>query len=103
LDEAAHSIFAIKYWVLSRKISQLVKGNEDLRLDCKSRTIFAFQMFLILSTGIAYALTDSYQFKNVTILLAVLTLAPYIAFALLGEALWKLTRCGSEHLQLSSL
>ncbi len=53
-DELIHAIFATKYWVLSRKILQIVKTKEDSTLECKARSIFAIQVVLIFSTSIVY-------------------------------------------------
>jgi hypothetical protein len=52
-DEIVHSIFAIKYWSLSRKITEFISKKEDKHLNCKARFIFSTQMLLILSSVIA--------------------------------------------------
>lgn len=42
------TIFAIKYWVLSRRILCLIKLIEDKYLEIKGKVVFCFVMFLTL-------------------------------------------------------
>ena len=39
LDESVHCIFAVKYWVLSRQISNLMNNTEDKYLAYKARSL----------------------------------------------------------------
>ncbi len=103
-DEIVHTIFAIKYWVLSRKINQLVSNKEDKYLDCKARLIFLLQMLLILFTSIAWSLVYIVDLTNkgYETILVFYTLNPYISFVILAEAFWKLKSCGADKYSLSS-
>jgi hypothetical protein len=91
-----HSIFAIKYWVLSRKISQFINKKENKFIDCKARSIFCAQMLLIISICVSLWFYEEDRFKRVKIFQVFFTLPMYTAFALLAEALWKLSGCGGH-------
>jgi hypothetical protein len=39
-DFLAHSILVIKYWVISQKVAQIMKNEQDKYLDCKANFIF---------------------------------------------------------------
>ena len=41
-DELVHSIFAIKYWVLSMKIKEIISEKQDTKIAIKSWTIITF-------------------------------------------------------------
>lgn len=47
-NELVHTLFAIKYWALSKKIFQLLTGKPDKNLNCKVKIILSFQIALIL-------------------------------------------------------
>jgi len=46
----AHGIFVMKYWVLSKKIRQIVQEEEDKHLNVKAWIITVSLCVLILST-----------------------------------------------------
>jgi hypothetical protein len=63
-------------------------------------------MLLILSTNIAnyFVLSKNLAKQNLehTLFGIFWTLPPFIAFGILGEALWKLKCCGGENYSLST-
>ncbi len=87
-DETAHTIFAIKFWALSKKINEIVNRTQDQHLECKVWTIFLLQMALILSTTIALTIMgpSGKYFAlapiGFSVFDATLTLPPFIAFAI---------------------
>jgi len=52
-----HTQFAIKYWVLSRKIMAILNKFDDKRLQTKSYVIFYSIISLIIITSVYYLVT----------------------------------------------
>ncbi len=107
LDETIHTIFALKYWVLSRRIKEIVSGTQDKHLNLKARAIFTLQMLIILSTTmtlIYLGSTQKYYFlpiAKMSIFNAFLCLPPFISFFLLAEALYRLNTCEGGNYTMS--
>ena len=105
LDETVHTIFALKYWVLSRRIKEIVTRTLDTNLNSKVKTIFTVQILIILSTTTTLVYLGStgkyYSIDKIAIFNAFLCLPPFISFFILAEALYKLSKCEGGNYTLS--
>ena len=90
-------IFAVKYWLLSRKILQYVNNKVDKHLSIKASVIFGLQMALILTTVTIPLFYWPHTFPNTGAKFYVFTfffsLSPYVSMVILADGLLKLWDC----------
>jgi hypothetical protein len=55
MNMLAHSIFVLKYWIVSKKIEAMVSNKNDKYVGLKANAIFGILIVLILSTGCYYS------------------------------------------------
>ena len=55
MNMLAHSIFVLKYWIVSKKIEAMILNKNDKYVGCKANTIFGTLIILILLTGSYYS------------------------------------------------
>jgi len=55
MNMLAHSIFVLKYWIVSKKIEAMVSNENDKYVGLKANAIFGILIVLILSTGCYYS------------------------------------------------
>jgi len=53
-NNMVHTIFGMKYWIISRKINQLVNESSVKFFEIKVRLIFISQIILILTAGFSF-------------------------------------------------
>ena len=79
---SAHSVFVIKYWVIAKKVTQILSDKLDPWFECKANFMFygqitlviTSQLGIILSIIFSYAkwpLNLSYGVENISILLII--------------------------------
>lgn len=64
-----HILFVVKYWVLSRKIFQVVTKQEDKYLETKARVLFAGLMLWIVidfTLDVTFMAKDTYSHMSDT-------------------------------------
>ena len=57
INTILHTIFAIKYWVVSKKI-KCIMGQEDRNIETKAYVLIIYQIISFISTNIVYFKAD---------------------------------------------
>ena len=61
LEGLAHLVFAIKYWVLAKKLKEIRTGTVDRYLPLKFYTIFAVSLLFLTTGTISFAFDILYN------------------------------------------
>ena len=98
-----HSIFVIKYWVLSKKIFSVISNQEDKNLQKKAWLIIIGQTLIIIIGNIFFILTS---LKMISPTLSVIGMTTYVLpsffiVGILGNAFWRLRKIGGYAYSIS--
>ena len=96
LNNIVHLIFAIKYWVMSNKIEQIVSKKENPNSDRIANFIFFFQVLLIVATNTAACFDESpnsgFTIPGEIIFNVFYSMPPYLIVGVLIDALFRLRK-----------
>ena len=103
-DSMLHTLFVMKYWGLSRKISYAISGVPDPAFDCKYYTLLNQLMSLIIATvsyNTFYMVTRNSGADFNHLFDWMLSAPPCIVTVILAEALWRLRNYKGDQYSIS--
>jgi fatty acid desaturase len=96
LNNIVHLIFAMKYWVMSNKIEQIVSKKENNKADLIANFIFYFITLLIVATNIAACFDESpnsgFSSSGEIIFNVLYSMPPYLIVGVLIDAFYRLRK-----------
>ena len=108
-DALVHSIFVIKYLVLSMKVKEIVTCKPDKWLAVKSWTVIISQTLLIFAPWISSLVLNCYPNKVIftdignTLISIAITLPPYTIVIILAFAFYNLKGNGGYDYSISKV
>ena len=94
MNEIVHSIFVIKYWLLSKKINSFWFQNKDQNYIYKKWILIAVQtLFIIFSAIVTYWYDYAVRYYSVEFQIFY-NLPPFMIVGIMGTAFWNLRGIG---------
>ena len=60
----AHSVFVIKYWVIAKKVTQILSDQLDPWFECKANFMFYGQITLVITAQLGVMMTYIYYLEG---------------------------------------
>lgn len=96
-NELLHSVFVCKFWLISRKINNVIHKTFDELVDIKALVLLIGLLAVIISSIVLEIIqnNDSNAFNNAYLVTAYYSLPPFLNIAILSHSFFTLRKCDS--------
>lgn len=97
-NELLHSIFVCKFWLLSRKINNVMHKTIDSTLDKQAKVLLIVLLAVIISSIVLETINNNYPnvfMNNADIITGYYCLPPFLNIAVLSHSYLTLKKCDS--------